>query len=341
MKLEIDHGCYEIKFSIDQDEPQHILSKIGVGESEKVYGEQARNMKSINFKISDVFDLSGRPTSNDNLFSVYDHIVKDICKKNKEDIHEIIFATKMNSSLHYQGIMEDLFLNYTNLERIKLIPEAVINTHALGLTQGIFVDSGYNGQRCVPVCEGSILSHCVTEGSYGNIDVNKSLLEFFKFNTGINNLTLYHIDDMRKNNVFSLKTDKETVKHTLPDGLEVDVHPSIHQIFHDLFIPQEEALGLCGIVESSIKLLDMDLRKQMSQQILCLGGGTFLEGFNDTFEQKLSTVLPPRAPGKIINSFNKTFPVDNGSVKGTELFTINKDEFNEVGPSIVNRKLVY
>jgi len=139
-----------------------------------------------------------------------------------------------------------------------------------------------------------------------------------------------------------------TVQYELPDGKILDIGPerfSIPEILFNRHTPTESSrTGIHQMVFDAISASDIDIRKDLYNNIILMGGNSLLPGFVDRLHKELSEVVPQRF--KIIAT---NFPSERkfgvwigGSILGSlatlQQIWISKSEFEEHGPSIVERK---
>jgi actin-like protein 6A len=143
------------------------------------------------------------------------------------------------------------------------------------------------------------------------------------------------------------------VQYELPDGKVLDVGPERFSIPEILFDPNRPLAwsptdaprrGVHQMVFDAISASDADIRKDLFSNIILTGGNSLLPGFVDRLHRELTDMAPQRF--KIIAT---NFPSERkfgvwigGSILGSlatlQQIWISKSEFEEHGPSIVERK---
>ena len=88
---------------------------------------------------------------------------------------------------------------------------------------------------------------------------------------------------------------------------------------------------------------DVDIRKDLYQNIVLSGGTTMFHGLADRMKAEISKLAPSAMRVKVIATADRRFSVWIGgsilaSLSTFQQMWINKSEFEESGPTIVHRK---
>ena len=94
---------------------------------------------------------------------------------------------------------------------------------------------------------------------------------------------------------------------------------------------------------NSIMKCDVDIRKDLYNNIVCSGGTTMYEGVAERLQKEIKALAPDSMTIKIIAPPERKYSVWIGgsilsSLSTFEEMWISKNEYDEAGPSIVHRK---
>jgi len=93
------------------------------------------------------------------------------------------------------------------------------------------------------------------------------------------------------------------------------------------------------MVADAIQNIDLDLRKDIQNNIVLTGGNTYTNGFADRMHKELSRLLPGSV--RIIAAPERKFSAwIGGSILGSisTITYMSKQEYDESGPSLSSRK---
>jgi len=141
-----------------------------------------------------------------------------------------------------------------------------------------------------------------------------------------------------------------TKPYELPDGSTVQVNGPRFQAPELLFQPAlkeegSEVLGMHQLAQKSIMACDVDIRKDLYENIILSGGSTLYEGLPDRLSNELNKLAPQAGMVKIIAPADRYYSVWTGGSTLSSLSTfesqwITNEEYQENGAAIVHRKCV-
>ncbi len=138
------------------------------------------------------------------------------------------------------------------------------------------------------------------------------------------------------------------VEYKLPDGSVVSVGPERYMAPEILFNPSLAGLefpGLHEFVNSSVKRLDIDLRKSLYSNIILSGGNTLVNGFNTRFAKEMDLLVNNKQEVKIkvFNHNQSNFAWMGAyaisSQNSFQKLWIDKEEYSEYGDRIFLEKV--
>ena len=142
------------------------------------------------------------------------------------------------------------------------------------------------------------------------------------------------------------KSSENEKKYELPDGNTVVVGTERFRCPEVLFNPAMIGMEQDGIhmaTYNSIMKCDVDIRKDLYQNIVLSGGTTMFPGLQDRLHKEISALAPSSMKIKVIAPPERKYSVWIGGSILASLTTfqqmwIAKSEYEESGPSIVHRK---
>ena len=134
--------------------------------------------------------------------------------------------------------------------------------------------------------------------------------------------------------------------YELPDGQVITIGNERFRCPEALFQPAflgMEAVGIAETTYNSIMKCDVDIRKDLFVNIILSGGTTMYPGIADRMQKELTNLAPSTTKIKIIAPPERKYSVWIGGSLLASLSTfqqmwISKQEYDEIGPTIVHRK---
>jgi actin-related protein len=90
--------------------------------------------------------------------------------------------------------------------------------------------------------------------------------------------------------------------HRLPDGSFVEIGAEAFKCVELLFYPawiDREGQGIPSLIVECIKKCDIDLRKDLFQNILLTGGTSLMPGFKDRLHKDICKIVPDSMVSKV------------------------------------------
>lgn len=235
-----------------------------------------------------------------------------------------------------------------------------------GLMTGVGVDSGYSVTQIMPTYEGSSVYSGFVNVGLGGLNVTKQMQQLLSEREGVNGVTTtwWNARQYKENHAYvapdlisELKKREPgqvvAQKTRLPDGQEVVMGTERFECAEILFNPtlvNREHSGLANAVADSVMKLDVELKKDLLNNIVLMGGNTMLKGFQERMQKEMELRFPLEktnviAPEdrdiltfkgcQVINEIAQTNALA-GNVSAQGIMT--KEEYDESGPSLVHRK---
>jgi len=256
-------------------------------------------------------------------------------KSNREKMTQIMFET-FNTPMFYVAIQE------------------VLSLLANGLTTGIVCESGDNVTYTVPIYETHCLSHSVLRLDLAGSDLTDYLVKLLNERgyLFVWKSEREMVKEMKeKFSYVALDYDNEFTKaqeknYELPDGEIITVEAEPFKCSEPLFKPKLIGLDQIGIdkmIFESIMKCDIEMRKDLYNNIVLSGGSTMFNGIVQRIQKEILSLAPDSTKIQIIAPPERKYSAWLGgrilsSLDTFEEKSIHKGEYDENGPSIIHRK---
>merc|ERR1712137_238606 len=295
----------------------------------------------------------GKVTRWDDLELLWDHTFDML---NAEPAAHPVLLTEppLNPNSNRERMMEIMFEKY-RVPASYISIQAVLALYASGRTTGVVLDCGDGVSHVVPVYEGFSLPHAVLRLDLAGRDLTDYMsrllmLRGYSFTSSADQEL---VRDIKEKHGITLTNAKDLpnnedirITHELLSGENVIIDEERYQCTEALFNPAlvgKEALGLHEMVYKSINICDIDLRRDLYQNIILSGGTTTFPGLPQRLQNEIVTMAPALSRVKVVAPPERKYSVwMGGSILGDMMTSkdmmITGDEYHEVGPSIVHRK---
>jgi len=255
--------------------------------------------------------------------------------------------------------MTEIFFDQFQVPAFYVSVQAVLSLYASGRTTGLVYDSGDGVTHTVPVFDGFSLKHAVKRLNLAGRELTTYLGDILN-ESGISLVSTAEFDiirDMKEKKCYvALDYDEEMkafendkskeTSYELPDGTVVNFGNQQIRCAEVLFKPQMIGKDFAGVDKaaySTIQACDIDVRRDLYENILLSGGSTMFPGLNDRITKEVKNLANASVNVKCIAPAERKFSVWIGGSTLSTLATfatmwITKGEYEEVGVNIVHRK---
>jgi actin-related protein len=272
-----------------------------------------------------------------------------------EDYPVLMTEAPMNPNENREKMIQ-FFFEDLKVPSFYVFTQAVLSLYASGKTTGLVVDSGDGVTHIVVVYEAYCIKHAVNRIDLAGRDLTKYLQKlltecnvYLKSSSDLETVrkikekACYVALDFEQE---SKNLKEKKIEYQLPDNSVIQIGDQAIRCPELLFNPSLDGQDIKGIHEfivDSVKKSDIDLRKELYQNILLSGGTSMFEGIQERLNKEISAKAPPNTPVRIIAPVERKYSVwIGGSIMATlatfQTSWITAEEYQEEGESVVHRK---
>ena len=336
---------------------------VGVESKSEYIGDEAQKMRGVlNLKYP---IESGIITEWDMMEKVWDYCFSNELRVDPTE-HKVMLTEAPNNPKSNREKMTQLMFETFQVQGLYVAIQAVLSLYSNGRTTGMVVDSGDGVTHTIPVYEGFSIPHAVKKNFIAGRAITDHMVNLLNAEniseTSSGQSAWRQICGKIKEEVCYISQDFEAEKakaaessavqkqYQLPDGQMITVNSARFSAPEALFNPGlikegDEVHGMHTMAHGTVQECDVDIRKDLYQNVILSGGTTLYEGLPDRLEKEIDALCPQQNMVKIIASKDRYYSVWTGGSTLSSLSTfesqwITKDEYEENGAEIVHRKCV-
>jgi actin, other eukaryote len=332
---------------------------IGMDQKDRYYGNEAMSKRAY---LTLKYPMKRSLVVNwDDMESLWFNVFYDELRVAPEE-HPILISDSILSSKSQRELITQHMFECFNAPAMHIAISSILSLYASGRTTGVVLECGAGTTSVMPVYEGYAMEHANKRfdlgGSDLNVYLNKILMErgYASFTTSaereivrdIKEKMCYVAKDFDVESKFAEESTALEKSYELPDGNLVVMNSELFRCAEVLFQPTLCGKEMSGIHESvfdTIMKCNIDMRKSLYANILVSGGSTMFPGFAERMTKEMIGLAPSRM-GEVIKVVASPQRKHSAWIGGSILASlstfqqmwINKADYDEHGPSIVNRK---
>ena len=355
----IDNGTDYCKAGLSVNlEPKFVFPTC-VGYSKN--GEEKIGVLSDNARDRNLFPKINYPIENgqvtnwDDMEKIWTDLFTNKLKVAPEEHNVMLTEAPFNPKEHKEKISQIMFETFQVPGLYITIP-SVLSLLAEGKYTGTVVDLGEGISCVVPIYEGSSLPHSLGRLYFSGKELTKYMMkliieQLYKLST---DLEKEYIAKSIKEKACYVALDFEKEIHSvkpfdyqLPDGTYIIIKDERISCPEALFKPtmanKNNSIG--EIFCDSIKKCDIDINKDLYNNIVLSGGVSMFKGLQERFTKEIKTLAPQsmKRTIKVIASPKRNYNawIGGNILSSTSTFQpmwIKNNEYEEYGDAIVHRK---
>lgn len=296
----------------------------------------------------------------DDFEKVLHHTFTNELRVNPEEHNVLITETALNPKVNREKLTQLLFDTF-NVPGLYVANTAVLSLYSAGKFTGVVVEIGDGVAHIVPIYDGFVLPRSIQRINLAGRDLTDYLIQILSerglhLTTGtereiakdIKEKLCYVALDFDEELADSKSDSSKEAIYEMPDGNVITIGSERFRTPEILFKPSligREFGGIHEQVYQAITKSDVDVRKDLYQNIVLSGGTTLFAGLPERLTKEVRKLAPPAMSSKV-----KVIAVPErkycswiggsilSSISTFSSMWITKEEYQDAGPSIVHQK---
>ncbi|XP_005109965.1 actin, clone 302 [Aplysia californica] len=367
IKVVLDNGSDTTKAGLAGDSTPKVICRTVVGRPRrkglKVFknqgnfvGKEALSKRGI-LALSSPID-QGHIVNWDDMETIWHHIFDKELSISPDEHPLLLTESPLNPKADGEKMAQIMFETF-NIPALYVANSAVLSLFADGRTTGTVLKSGRSVTHAVPIVDGSVITDAITRTEVAGRDVTDYLMSLlnnrgYSFTTEADRLVADDIKEKLCYVALDLNQELHSAaefstlhkSYTLSDGSVMNLSDERCRCIELMFDPSLLGYvteGLSQMVHNAISRCKEETWKSLYNNIVLAGGATLYKGLHDRLRAEIVTLAPAEMKVKVIAPEDRKYSAWLGGSILANLPSfkdkwVSKQEYDEVGPSIVNRK---
>lgn len=290
----------------------------------------------------------------DAMEKIWEHCFAELRVEPQE--HPVLLSEAPLTPWKSRETAAEVMFEHFNAPAVCIQIQAVLALYASGRTTGIVLDSGEGTTDVVPIYEGYSLPHAVFRQEVSGGDLTTYLTEQLSKRAYAFSLPRETsvVRDIKERCCYVAQdfhqklTATEEKSYELPDGQILTLGQEQFHCPEALFQPSLLGLsspGIHSVVMKSVMKANVDIRRELYNNLVLAGGSTMFPGLGDRLRRELCSLAPVSVKIKTIAPPERKYSAWIGgsilaSLAPFHDMCISREEFEETGPSVLHRKFL-
>lgn len=333
--------------------PRHDRAMLGAAPKETFVGDDAlmkKGVLTLRYPVE-----HGVITSWEDMERVWNHTFYSELRAAPEEHHVLLTEAPMNPRANRERMAQSMFETF-GVPGVHVSVQAVLSLYSAGRTTGTVLDMGDGVSHTVPVYEGYQMPHAVQRIDLAGRDLTEFMgrLLMQEGRTFVGSAGAELVRSIKEGCCIVGASSEEALgggcplkEFELPDGEVMQVGSSRMRCPEALFNPCQlmgrDIMGIHELVHTTINRCDIDVRRELYDNIVLSGGTTMFNGLRQRLVTELQRLCPPTITPKVIAPEERKYSVWIGGSILSSLTTfqnqwVTKRDYDENGPGIINAK---
>ncbi|KAH3756072.1 actin, cytoplasmic 2 [Pelomyxa schiedti] len=295
----------------------------------------------------------------DNMEKIWHHTFEKVLGVEPEEYPVLLTDSPLPCRPDREKMTQIMFETF-NTPGMFVANPAVLSLYGSERTSGIVVDSGYGLTHAVPVYEGYALPNTIRRLNFAGRDLTDHMMTILTergyslMTTKTEREAVCAIKERLAYVAFDFEAEMKTAAETssleksyrLPDGSNVTIGSERFRCAEVLFQPYLSGLDAPGIHDAcyeSLTKCDPGIHEELYNNIVLSGGTCKFPGIAERLRKEMAQLAPANTKVRVIARRESQYLAWIGgsilvSVSSFQQMWINKEEYDESGPTVVHRK---